>query len=152
VPPVPIFETEPDPPEDPDHADALRGRGPAILGYTVFLIPLLLAPKSPFARYHANQALLVFITGVACVIILLLGAGVMALLDSYMPPQLRLLLTLLGCFWLLVEIAIPIALLALAIMGIINAANLEKKPLPVIGHFTLIHEEIKPPVNADKRA
>jgi uncharacterized membrane protein len=152
VPPAPIIEPAPaHSDEDAAVADAVRGRGPAILGYTIFLIPLLLAPKSRFARYHANQALLVFVTGLACVIVLLLGAGVMALLEQYMPAQLRLVLTLVGCLWILIEIAIPVALLALAIMGIVNAANLEKKPLPVIGHFTLIHEEIKPQINADKR-
>ena len=152
VPPEPIVEPpESDPEEAAAQADALQHRGPAILGYTIFLIPLLLAPKSRFARYHANQALLLFITAVIVMTALAVGAMAIAFLTIHMPESLQVLGSMMHCGINVLLATIPIGLIALAIVGIVNAANLEKKPLPLIGNFTLIHEETKPQIDADKR-
>jgi uncharacterized membrane protein len=153
VPPEPIVL----PPEDAAEeeaaqADAVRYRGPAILGYTIFLIPLLLAPKSRFARYHANQALLLFITAVIVLGALVAGSLAIGFIAGHVPDSIWMLASLINCGLHVLQVVIPIGLLALAIVGIVNAASLEKKPLPLIGNFTLIHEEMKPRINAeDKR-
>ncbi len=152
VPPEPIVEPpETDSEEVAAQADALQYRGPAILGYTIFLIPLLLAPKSRFVRYHANQALLLFITVVVVMGVLVVGSLGIALIAAHIPDSIWVLASLINCGLHVLQVIVPIGLLALAIVGIVNAANLEKKPLPLIGNFTLIHEYFKPQVNADKR-
>ena len=46
-----------------DAQDAEQHKAAAILGYLIFFLPLVFAPNSKFARHHANQAMLVFITG-----------------------------------------------------------------------------------------
>ena len=47
--------------------DISKNRAFAILAYIglLFLVPLLAAPNSPFARYHTNQGLLLFIVSTA---------------------------------------------------------------------------------------
>lgn len=89
----------------------------AILAYIIFFIPLLAARESKFAMYHANQGL-----------ILLLSAIILNFVGTIIP--------FLGWF-----IIIPLGNLlvfVLAILGIINAANGTKKPLPLIGGISLI--------------
>ena len=132
-------ELEEDAQVDAQHADAVVHRGPAILGYIVFLIPLLLAPKSRFAHFHANQALLLFITGMCVLVALIIGVLVAKPLLNYVPSQLAVLVWFAGCGLDLLQVAVPVAIIALAITGIVHAANLEMKPLPLVGNFTLIH-------------
>lgn len=40
--------------------DAQENKGMAVLAYLIFLIPLLAAKESKFARYHTNQGLVLF--------------------------------------------------------------------------------------------
>lgn len=87
----------------------------AYLGILV-LVPLLSAKDSPFAQYHANQGLVLLIAGV------IVGAA------SAFP--------IIG--WFIVAPIGSILLFILAIMGIINAANGEMKPLPLIGQYTIL--------------
>jgi len=87
----------------------------AYLGILV-LVPLLSAKDSPFAQYHANQGLVLLIAG------LIVGAA------SAFP--------IIG--WFIVGPIGGILLFILAIMGIINAANGEMKPLPLIGQYTIL--------------
>lgn len=88
-----------------------------ILAYIglLFLVPLLAAPESRFAKFHANQGLILFIFSVAinCV---------------WIVPVLGWIVGFFG--W--------IAVVVLAIMGIINAANGKMEKLPLIGDFELI--------------
>ena len=88
-----------------------------ILAYIgiLFLVPLLAAPKSPFAKFHANQGCVLFIAGVA--------VGVVA----WIP--------IIG--WLFGMVA-WVGILVLAIMGIVSAANGEMKKLPIIGEIEII--------------
>lgn len=76
----------------------------------------LLAGKTEFAKFHANQGLVLFI------------AGVIISAVSAIP--------IVG--WFIVAPLGSIATLVLAIMGIVNAAKGEMKPLPVIGKFQII--------------
>jgi len=85
----------------------------AVLAYIgiLFLVPLIAAKDSPFAKYHTNQGLLNFLLSIAISIV------------SAIVPFLGIL---------------GIATLAFAIIGIINAVKGEMKPLPLIGQFTLL--------------
>ena len=89
----------------------------AVLAYfgILFLVPLLAAPNSRFAKFHANQGLVLFIacliTGVICAI------------------------PFIG--WIVGGIG-EIALMIFAIIGIVNAAQGQAKELPVIGKFRIL--------------
>jgi len=43
-----------------DYETSKKARIPAALGYIFFVIPLIWSPDSKFARYHANQSLILF--------------------------------------------------------------------------------------------
>lgn len=96
--------------------DAADNKVMGILGYVLFLIPMLAAPKSTFAKYHANQGLLLLILAIAVNVI----GGLVPLLGFILVP--------IG----------SLVVLVLFVMGIINASNGVMKPLPLIGNFTLI--------------
>ena len=99
----------------PDPKDVQDNKVMAILAYVLFLIPLLAAKDSPYARYHTNQGLVLFLLYFVCGIINII-------------PILGQIICLVGfifgfiCF----------------IMGIINAAGGKMKPLPLIGKIKLI--------------
>lgn len=84
------------------------------------IIPLLVAPNSPFARFHANQGLILFIAS------LILGSVSSA---TFFVPFIG------G----IISTAISILILVLCILGIINAASGEAKELPVIGKLKILH-------------
>ena len=89
----------------------------AVLAYfgILFIVPLLAAPNSRFAKFHANQGLVLFIAG------LILGV-------IFAIPILGWIVGAIG----------EIATLILAIMGIVNAAQGQAKELPIIGKFKII--------------
>lgn len=102
-------------------SDADKNKAMAIVGYIIpilFFIPLVTdAKNSPFAKFHANQQL-----------VLLLAAVLVNIAGSIIP--------FLG--WFIILPFGSIALIILAIMGIINAAKGEMKKLPAIGGIELI--------------
>jgi uncharacterized membrane protein len=98
-------------------SDAEKNKIMAILAYIFFLIPLLAAKESKFAMYHANQGLLVFLFAIAVNVI-----------GTVVP--------FLG--WFIIAPLGNLAVLVFVILGIINAANGEMKPLPVIGKYQLL--------------
>lgn len=85
------------------------------------LIPLI-AGKTEFSRFHANQGLILMI------IEIIAGAigGILAFV-----PVIRIIGGIVGGI-------IGLLCLILAIMGIISAANNETKELPIIGSIKLI--------------
>ena len=85
----------------------------AYLGF-LFLIPLLAAPNSKFARYHANQGLVLFILEAITSVI------------SFIP------------FGWIISGILGIFGLVLTIIGIVNAANGQAKQLPLIGGITIL--------------
>ena len=95
-----------------------------ILSYLswLVLIPLIAAPKSPFARFHANQGLILAIIEIAFGIVL----GALSLIPV-IGIVFNIILSLLGLVFLL-----------FSILGIVNAANGKAKELPVIGKIRLI--------------
>lgn len=144
VPPVPVIEP-PDPETDEaghtaeEREDIETHKGMAILAYILFIIPLLAVPKSKFARYHANQGLIVFILGCGSVFVAVVLQAMIWLFRIFLiRMDLGFIGALLGCIVWLVSVFLIVFSMALAVMGIINAANGEFKPLPLFGRHTLI--------------
>ncbi len=111
VPATPVFSQE----------DIDKNKVFAVLAYLgiLWLVGLLAAKESPFARFHVNQGLILFICGIA-------------LYFASIP------LMFLGIGFILLPVT-QLAWLVFAIIGIINAAKGEAKPLPLIGKlFTLV--------------
>lgn len=108
-----------------DPQDIQNNKVMALLAYLgfLFLIPLLAAPNSRFARFHANQGLVLFIfeaiagvvTGIIC-IIPFVGWIIGGILSA----------------------AVSIFGLVLMILGIVNAVNGQAKQLPLIGGITIL--------------
>ena len=87
----------------------------AILAWIIFFIPLLTDAKdSKFAKFHANQSLIVTLLGIA---------GSIATS------------TLVGA---IIGIPISIAAFVFWIIGILGASKGEMKRLPLIGNFDII--------------
>ena len=115
----------------PDAADVEKNKIFAILSYLppfLFLVPLLAARESKFAMYHCNQGLVLTLAAIAFGIVNM----VLGMILVFIP--------FLGWFLMFVlHLAVFVGTLALAVIGIINAANGVCKPLPVIGgRFTLV--------------
>lgn len=91
----------------------------AVVGYilpVLFWLPLLTESKAqPFARFHANQQLL--------------------LLIWYVIANAVGMVPIVG--WIVAPIMLVLGVV-LAIMGLINAAGDTMKPLPVIGTYVLL--------------
>lgn len=96
----------------------------ALLSYIwiLWLIPLLAAPKSKFARYHANQGLVLFI--------LEMIIGVVFGSLSWIPT--------IGIVFTILLSLCELLCLVLAVIGIVNAVQGQAKELPLIGKFKLI--------------
>lgn len=100
-----------------DPADADANKLMAILAYLgiLVLIPLFAAKDSKFARFHTNQGLILFICSVVIFCIgKIPGLGAIA--------------------WIL-----DVAVVILAIIGIINAAKGNAKELPLLGKFRILN-------------
>lgn len=95
----------------------------AYLG-VLFFLPLVACPESKAGRFHANQGLVLLITGVA-------GHFILGILYSVLSWRLWGLISLMFTLW-------GLALLGLAIIGMISAGKEEEKPLPIIGGIRII--------------
>ena len=111
-----------------DANDINSNKAMAILAYfgPLVLIPLLAAKDSKFARFHANQGLLLLITS----ILYGFAYSVLSAVILAISWRLYFIVTIIGF--------LSVALTALAIIGIINAAGGKAKELPLIGKFKLI--------------
>ena len=112
-----------------DAADAEKNKVMGILAYLgiLCLVPILAAKESPFAKYHANQGLTLFIVWIVCAVALNI---IDLILFTILPSGLGFIASILGLAYL--------GLLVLAILGIINAAGCKCVPLPLIGGFKLL--------------
>lgn len=100
-----------------------------ILAYLgiLFFLPLVSCPDSKVGRFHANQGLLLLITSIAGqIVVTILSSIIMAI-----SWRLWMITSLIWWAW-------AIAIVALAIVGMMNANKGEQKPLPIIGKFTII--------------
>lgn len=106
----------------PDSSDAESNKAFAIVGYIIpilFFIPLVIesSKNSPFAKFHANQQL-----------VLLIAAFAINIVGTVIP--------FIG--WFIILPVGYIVILVWMIMGVINAINGQMKPLFLIGKFTII--------------
>jgi uncharacterized membrane protein len=97
----------------------------AYLGPLCF-VPLISAPGSPYAKYHANQGAVLFLLWITISIVLYVVSIIVAMLPGFLG-------FLDAVFGLLYR-----APLALLIFGMINAAACKCVPLPVIGGIRLL--------------
>ena len=115
------------------------------------LIPIFLVKKSRFAKFHANQGLLLLIANVAVqtilylirLIVYALGSGVTTLLFKVIKSVAVLtvhnvLIDVFNVVMVLLTVAVSAALIALAVLGIINAVKGRAKELPLIGRFRIL--------------
>ena len=96
--------------------DIEKGKTMAGLSYFLFFLPLLACPDSKYARFHANQSLLLLITSIAGNVIL----GIIPVIG-----------------WMLLPV-FGVAILVLVVMGLINGFGGKVKQLPIIGKFTIL--------------
>lgn len=111
-----------------DQADIQQNKVMAVLSYIgiLVLVPILGAKDSKFARYHANQGLLLLIASAAYNIALRIVNAILYAISW----RLAFIGTILS--------VVSIALFVLMIIGIVNAANGRAKELPVIGKYRLL--------------
>lgn len=117
-----------------DPADVAQNKAMGILSYfgLLVLIPLLAAKNSKYARFHANQGLILFLLEVCIGIV------------SWIVPSIFLGIWYVGGIYYLVKALniifklLDLACLGLSIYGIVNAAQGKKQELPVIGKFRLV--------------
>ena len=104
-------------------------KGMAILAYfgILVLIPLLTAKQDPFARYHTNQGLVLFLVSVICSV--LSNVLSTALIDISSTA----VLIISGVFGVL-----SLVFFIFSIIGIVHAAKGQTKPLPLIGGIKLL--------------
>ena len=112
-----------------DPKDAQDNKIMGILAYLgiLVLVPIFAAKDSPFARYHANQGLVLIIVIIALSIVLAILTPIFAFVSLALVVLTGLLNAVVG-----------IGALVFVIIGIINAAKGEMKPLPLIGKFTIL--------------
>lgn len=96
--------------------DIEKGKTMAGLSYFLFFLPLLTGSESKYAKFHANQSLLLLITAIAGNMIL----GMIPVIG-----------------WILLPF-FGMGILVLGIMGLINGFGGKEKQLPIIGKFTIL--------------
>ncbi len=120
---MPEQQTPPSPAPSAEKSDVESNKALAIVGYIfpiLFFIPLLneSSKNSPFAKFHANQQL-----------VLLISAFAVQVVGMFTIPLLIGLL-ILPVGWLFI--------LVCAIIGLMGAANGQMKKLPLLGNFTIL--------------
>ena len=111
-----------DTPETPmDEKDIADNKVMAVLSYfgLLVLIPILAAKNSPYARYHANQGLILLIASFVAQIV----------------SNILLMIPLVG---VLLSGILGLVSLAYLIIGVVNACTGKAKELPYIGKFKLL--------------
>ena len=100
--------------QDPE--DVEKNKVMAILAYIgiLVIIPIICAKDSKFAKFHANQGLILFILALVCSAL------------SKLP--------VIGWLFGIVDLAVVI----LAVVGIVYAAQGKAKELPIIGNWTIL--------------
>lgn len=116
-----------------DPADVSKNKAMGILAYLgiLTLIPTFAAKESRFARFHANQGLILFVVEICLGVLSWFFEAIF--LDVLHIWSLYRLLNI-------VFTLLDIGCLGLSIYGIVNAAQGKRRELPVIGKLRLINE------------
>ena len=111
--------------------DVSKNKVYGILAYfgILFIVPLFAAKDSQYAKFHANQGLVLFIAEIALniigsILIVVCGIATLGLLTNIIVKVVRAVISLVSLVYL--------------VLGIVNACSGEPKKLPVIGEITLI--------------
>lgn len=96
-----------------------------MFAYILFFLPLVSCPNSKIGRFHANQGLVLLITGIAGQIAAFILSTILLTISWGFLPLTSLISWALG-------------VLALVVIGMISANKGEQKPLPIIGKITII--------------
>lgn len=112
-----------------DQTDIANNKALAILSYLgiLVLIPILAAPNSRFARFHANQGLVLLISNVIVNVAL---AIVRIIMYAVADP--------IGRIFSVITWLVSILILVIVIIGIVNAAQGKAKELPLIGKIKIL--------------
>ncbi len=111
-----------------DPTDIQNNKTMGILSYIglLVLVPIFAAKDSKFARFHANQGLVLVIAQAIVTTVLSILAAILAHI-----PFIGWLLAL------LIRLVIPVVYIP-SIIGIINAAKGQAKELPIIGGIRIL--------------
>ena len=115
-----------------DAEDANSNKVFGILSYfgILALVGLLAAPNSRYAKFHANQGLVLCIFSVASGIVMGILTAIFALIK-------------LGWLGGILSSLISLVVFAMAVFGIIYAAQGKAKELPLIGQFHWFDKDIQ---------
>lgn len=105
-------------------AEINEGKTLSIIGYLgiLFLVPLLALPNNRFARFHANQGLVLLLGWVA--------ASIVVSIIGELP--------FIGLLSLLLWPVVGIGFLVIMVMAMVSASGGNAKTLPLIGNFQLL--------------
>lgn len=104
--------------------DMATNRIVSCLAYVFFFIPLVVAPGSKYARFHANQSFVLFAFFVFTV-----------LTFRFVPTYGGLIVTIL-----------TVLCAALSVFGFVSAVTLHPRPLPLIGRIVILPATQKPDI------
>ena len=109
-------------------ADVEKNKAMGVLAYLswLVLIPIFAAKDSKFARFHANQGLVLLIASAIFGVVRWILSEILFAI-SWRLYFVTIIISLLG-----------LVFLALAIIGIVNAATGKAKELPVIGQIRIL--------------
>ena len=109
--------------------DINRNKGMAVLAYfgPLVLIPIFAVKDSPFARYHANQGLVLFIIEVIYGIVTKIVGNIFSSIWWGLGSIFDIVFALFG-----------LVFVVYMIFGIVNAVGGNAKELPIIGRFKLL--------------
>ena len=113
-----------------DTKDIEQNKVVSVIGYipVLFLVPLLGASNSPFAKFHANQGLILTLAS----IVLGIARSVICTIISFIP-------FVGGIISGVISVVVSLVILALMVLGIVNTSQGKAKELPFIGGlFTII--------------
>ena len=127
--------------------DVEKNKGMAILAYFLFFVPLLTGDhkKSPYVKYHTNQATLLWIVAVGYSILYSVLSSVIKVNGDCGYGYWGSWASSLGVtckvtpWWVTLPLGlIGLVVTAVAVLGIVNAAKGKTKELPVIGKYNII--------------
>jgi uncharacterized membrane protein/ribosomal protein L32 len=115
----------------------------ALLSYIgpLFLVPVLAAPKSKYARFHANQGLVLFLAEIIIALPLRALDWVNGFIFGNFPlfnGWLSFVPAVIGAAISLVGLVVGMLALVLAVIGVINAFQGKANELPFIGKMRIL--------------
>lgn len=117
-----------------DQNDIQQNKLMAVLAYLgiLVLVPILAAKESKYARYHANQGLVLFIANIVVSVVMGIVGFIVGFIAGFTG------LTFLATLVTIISWLLSAVIFVLAILGIVNAATGKAKELPVIGKIKLL--------------